>query len=73
MYSKLIVANIGSTSFLGSRIALGLHDIAIGCKAILRDDLINLPLELMTWYRYGKLVERKLIPKYEDFTAKKVH
>ena len=58
---------IGSTSFLGSRIALCLHDI--GYNVTLRDDLISLPLEPMAWYRYDKLVERNLIPRYEDFTA----
>ena len=57
---------IGSTSFLGSRIALALHDI--GYNVTLRDDLISLPLEPMAWYRYDKLVERNLIPRYEDFT-----
>ena len=47
---------IGSTSFLGSRIALGLHDT--GYQVTLRDDLIVLPLEPMTWYRRDKLVEK---------------
>ena len=32
--------------------------------------MISLPLEPMAWYRYDKLVERNLIPRYEDFTAK---
>ena len=61
---------IGSTSFLGSRIALGLHDT--GYQVTLRDDLINLPLEPMTWYRRDKLVEKGLIPKYVNFTDDKI-
>ena len=61
---------IGSTSFLGSRIALGLHDT--GYQVTLRDDLINLPFEPMTWYRRDKLVEKGLIPKYINFTDDKI-
>ena len=61
---------IGSTSFLGSRLALGLHNT--GYQVTLRDDLINLPLEPMTWYRRDKLVEKGLIPKYVNFTDDEV-
>ena len=61
---------IGSTSFLGSRIALGLHHM--GYQVTLRDDLISLSLEPMTWYRRDKLVENGLIPKYVNFTDDKI-
>ena len=61
---------IGSTSFLGSRIALGVCDM--GYKVIPIDDLTSLPLEPLTWYRRNKLVEKGLIPKYVDFTDDKM-
>ena len=57
---------IGGTSFIGSRIALGLRDI--GYNVTLVDDWINLSIEPMTWYRQDKLVENKISVNYVDFS-----
>ena len=57
---------IGGTSFIGSRIALGLRDI--GYNVTLVDDWINLSIEPMAWYRQDKLVENKISVNYVDFS-----
>ena len=52
----------GASSFLGSRLAVHLHEHQ--CKVKPVEDLLDIPTEPLAWYRWQKLMNKKLNPEF---------
>ena len=58
---------VGGTSFMGSKLAVSLHERGYSVKVV--DDDNSIPMEHMAWYRWQKLQDKGLSPKFVNLRS----